>query len=289
MVAPNPPPYAPNPVHDAHRYAAGGAPLVAPPAAYGPPPMALPAAPVGFFGGAAQFFVGLGFLLSRPSLYGIASVPLFVASAVTTVGFVVSWFAAGAVVAPHLAEAEGVAAAALHVAQALLFLTFALFSVLLGATLAQPLSGPALERLVARTEETLGVVRDAAAPKESLAVKLFRSLRVNLFGLGFAVITLGTLALLTFLFPPISVVTVPLKFCATALVVAWDFLDYPLEVRGGGVRKRLAWFMDHFGAAFGFGLAATGTLLLPFVGLIVLPAGVVGATHLVARARRARP
>src|SRR5262249_22866837 len=92
---------------------------------------------------------------------------------------------------------------------------------------------------------------------------------------------LGVLALITFLAPPAGVVTVPLKFIVTGLLAAYDFLDYPFSVRGGGVRERVTFMKDEIWAGLGFGLSIAGILLIPGVGLFLLPLGVAGATRMV--------
>ena len=97
---------------------------------------------------------------------------------------------------------------------------------------------------------------------------------------------LGLLALITALAPPAAAVTVPLKFYVTALLVAWDFLDYPLGQRGLGVRQRLSWIGAHVVAVSVFGMASAAVLLIPGVGLLMLPFGVAGATRLVHAAER---
>jgi CysZ protein len=84
------------------------------------------------------------------------------------------------------------------------------------------------------------------------------------------------------------VVTVPLKFLVGAWLLAWNFLDYPLSVRGCGVRHRLRWVFTHFGAVTAFGLVWAMLLIVPGIFLLILPMGVAGATRLVVAAERLR-
>jgi uncharacterized protein involved in cysteine biosynthesis len=112
--------------------------------------------------------------------------------------------------------------------------------------------------------------------------QLARSLGVALLGLAVSVPILGALAAVSFFFPAAAVVCVPLKLLTLALLAAWDLLDYPFSQRGMGVRARLAWMRARFGRVLAFGLCAALVLLVPGIGLFVLPMGVAGAARLFA-------
>jgi CysZ protein len=92
---------------------------------------------------------------------------------------------------------------------------------------------------------------------------------------------LGALAVVDLFVPIAIVVTMPLKLLITALMVAWDLLDYPFSLRKMRVRERLAWVRANLRAVVTFGALGALGLMVPFVGLLVLPIGVAGATHLV--------
>ena len=163
------------------------------------------------------------------------------------------------------------------------YLLVALIALVIGFALAQPLSGPALERIVTGQERALGG-RDH--PPHGGWSGALRSLRVTLVSL---LITLPLLLLLTVVdlaFPPAAIVTTPMKFAVSAMMVSWDLLDYPLSRRGFGVRRRVAWIGDHFGATLGFGLSLSVLFLIPCAGLLLLPAGVAGAARLVVEEER---
>src|SRR5262249_54572504 len=91
------------------------------------------------------------------------------------------------------------------------------------------------------------------------------------------------LFLIALFFPPAAVVTVPAKFVVCSWVMAWDFLDYPLGLRGLGVRARLRWCLRPFGAFTGFGLVWVGVCIVAWVVLVLLPMGVAGATRMLIR------
>lgn len=168
-----------------------------------------------------------------------------------------------------------------HVALGFIVVIVALAGgVLAGLSLAQPLSGVALEALSARYEQSLGLAKSHDAT--SASVGLWRTVRVTLFALLFTVPALLLLTAVGLLFPPAVVITLPLKVAISAFAIAWDLLDYPLGTHGYGVRERVQFFRAHLGQVFGLGLTASLSLLIPGVGLLLLPIGVVGATDLAA-------
>jgi CysZ protein len=159
-----------------------------------------------------------------------------------------------------------------------------LLSLLVGMALAQPISGVALDKLSRRQEEALGA---SAWPDQGFWESTLRSLRVTLAALVLGGALIVLLTLVEVLFPPIAVVTIPIKFVVSSLLVAWDFLDYPLSMRGIPVRARVRWVFSHFWAVCGFGMAAGMLLLVPGLALALLPIGVCGASRLVVEIDRA--
>ena len=113
-----------------------------------------------------------------------------------------------------------------------------------------------------------------------------RALAVSVTSLLVGLPILAVLTIVGILVPPAVLITVPLKFVVSALLVAWDLLDYPLGRRGLGVGARMDWFLAHRGAALGFGSLAALVLFVPCAGLVLLPVGVAGATILVMRCER---
>lgn len=245
------------------------------------PPNTAPARRLGFTDGAGAFFGGLGFVVSRPSMWGWALIPTAVATILFVgLGALAVW--GGMNLAEHALWDEGDGAwtmAGIWVLRIVLWLVGIVLSFLVAISLAQPLSGFALDAIARRQELALGV---RPWPDQPFLASALRSLRVTLTALAVSLPLLALLALITFVFPPASVVTIPLKFLVTGLAVAYDFLDYPLGLRGAGVRSRLGFIRDHFSAVLGFGAAAALVLLVPGVGLVLLPFGVAGAARLVA-------
>jgi CysZ protein len=245
--------------------------------------------PFGFWRGAGALFGGMGFIVRRPAMWGWALVPAVVATALFLgFGALAAW--AGSDLANRVLGELGGGAWATAGAWALrmvLGLVGAVVAFLLAISLAQPLSGFALDAIARRQAIALG---GGAWPDQPALRSAVRSLGVALAALAISVPVLALLTLVTMLFPPASVVTIPLKFGVTGLAVAYDLLDYPLSLRGEGVRSRMAFFRRHFLAVLGFGLAAALLLLVPGVGLLLLPFGVAGAARIVvATDPRAKP
>jgi CysZ protein len=226
---------------------------------------------LGFLDGVGAFFGGFGFLASRPSMWGWALVPVVVA-AVAFGGLAVAM-----VLGIRRAYPPGDETTTIVLSYMLCAVGVAV-AFLLALALAQPLSGFALDVIVRRQEQALGST--TRHPEVSVAASALRALSVTLVALGITLPVLALLTLVTVLVPPASVVTLPLKFAVTGLAVAYDFLDYPLSLHALGVRERLAFCARHFPAVLGFGLSAAALLLVPGIGLFVLPIGVAGATRL---------
>ena len=234
---------------------------------------------LGMFAGMGALFEGVGFVLTTPRVWPFAILPVLVAVVLTGACAALGLWGAMAL-ADHLAlAATGTLAIAIAwVLRVLLGAVALLLSVVVAMSLAQPLSGFALER-IARAQETRLGGRDW--PEQGAWASFASSLKVTFTGLLLGLPVLALLTVVTVLVPPAAIVTIPLKFVVTALMIAWDFLDYPLSVRGVSVAGRLRFLGAHFAAVLGFGLAAGFVLLVPGVGLFLLPIGVAGATRLV--------
>jgi uncharacterized protein involved in cysteine biosynthesis len=246
-----------------------------------PAPVHLP----GFFAGVRAFTEGVGFILRTPAVWGYSLVPAAIAFALFLV-----FGTTGAILIAGTVQEATVTSSTLLVFGAWLLggivgLVTLIAAALVASSLAQPLSGFALEA-IARNQALLMGKKLWVSPR-GLA-PFFRALGVTLTALAFAGPALALLTVMTLLFPPWAVVTIPLKFAVTGLALSWDFLDYPFSLRHAGVGERLRWVGRHFFAVLGFGLAASFVMLIPGVGLFVLPMGVAGATRLLAESDRAR-
>lgn len=236
---------------------------------------------LGFFDGVGALLRGFGFIVGRPAMWGWASIPI-VAATTLFFGFVTLAIWGGSALAHAAISGEGAwSTAGLFALRLVFWLIGTALAFLVSITLAQPLSGFALDVIARRQELAVG---GRAWPDQPFVASTFRSVRVTVVALAMSLPILALLALLTFLFPPASVVTLPLKFLVTGLAIAYDFLDYPLGLRGAGVRARFGFIRQNLAAVVGFGCAAALALLIPGIGLLLLPFGVAGAARLVVAA-----
>lgn len=236
-----------------------------------------------FFDGVRAFGAGARFIVLRPKSWPLAAVPVAAALVLTTLTVTLGFYGVGQVSSfvtdgldTHSAL-HTVASLALRVVLGAVALVLA---VLMGITLAQPVSGPALDAISRAHEVELG---GPQRPDGSFWASVWRSLRVSLTALAVGAPIVAVLSLVGMVFPPAVFVTVPLKALVTALLVAWDLLDYPFSLRQMRVRQRIAWMREHLGAVWGFGLVAAVSMMVPLLGLLMLPIGVAGATHLMVK------
>jgi CysZ protein len=225
---------------------------------------------MGFFRGIAAFFAGVAWIARTPRMWARALVP--VATALVLVVALSALGIYGALALTHRELGSGFGAG---LASVVASVAAAVLAVLVGVSLAQPLSGWALDGIVRAQERDLGIPA-ATGSSETL----FGSLGSALLALATGIPLLLVLTLIGWTFPPIALVTVPLKVIVAALLLAWDLLDYPLALRGMGVTARFRWCARHFGAVLGFGLAAMLFFAVPGLGLLALPCGVAGAARL---------
>jgi CysZ protein len=227
-------------------------------------------AALGFFAGVRALFGGVAFIVTTPSAWGWAMIPVLVA------GFLFGGGAALAIWGANMLSE--------HLLLRIVFWAIGLVvAFFLAISLAQPLSGFALDAIARKQEVALG---GRTWPSQPALTGALRSLRVTLTALAIGLPILAALAVVTFLFPPAAVVTVPLKFVVTGVLAAYDLLDYPLSQRGQSVADRVAFIRANFAAVLGFGVATAALLLIPGVGLFLLPFGVAGATRMVVDADR---
>ncbi|HSO34963.1 MAG TPA: EI24 domain-containing protein [Labilithrix sp.] len=239
---------------------------------------------LGFFSGVRALLGGLGFIVTTPSAWGWSLIPMAVATTLfggaSALGI---W--GGSELALRLVGDPATRWGAVGIwALKLLFWAIGLvLAFVVAMSLAQPLSGFALDAVARKQELALG---GRVWPEQPLLAGAFRSLRVSLTALAMGLPVLALLALVTFLFPPAGVVTIPLKFVVTGLLAAYDLLDYPLSQHGHSVSDRIVFIRRHFPAVLGFGVATAALLLVPGIGLFLLPFGVAGATRMVLEAER---
>lgn len=229
---------------------------------------------LGFFTGVGAFFQGVRFIVRTPRLWGLALVP-----AVTAMSIAVALVLTGghfALAWAHSALGEGFAE---KLVAAGMILVVVLLAVVLAISLAQPLSGWALEAIVHAQADAIGAEQLDPPPLLWAAI---RSAVSSLSALLIGIPTIAALAMVGWVVPPAAIVTIPLKFTLTALLLAWDLLDYPMGLRRISLGQRVVWCARHLGAVLGLGFAAALFFAIPGLGLLALPCGVAAATRLTA-------
>jgi CysZ protein len=148
------------------------------------------------------------------------------------------------------------------------------------ALLRAPLhSAPALSGLGGARERALGA--RARAP-QSFWFELRCGLEAQVGGLLLALpLWLLSWAAAAAL-PGAGLLLVPLQALPLAVGLAWNLLDYPLTLHGVRVRERWALLRRAPLSILGFGFCLAAVSVIPGAALLLLPAGVVGATDLVA-------
>jgi CysZ protein len=235
--------------------------------------------------GVSAFAAGVGFVVGTPQVWPYAAVPvswlLLLSCGGCVGGAFGAWEAAFHVVGKEAGTWGQVGGWLLTVLLAILFILLAQLAAL---ALAQPLSGFALDGIVHAQEKAL---TGRTSPKASLLVSAWNALCVAALSFLVCVPLLVLLFVIGLLFPPATVVTIPLKFVVCGWMLAWDFFDYPLTMRGLGMLARLHWMSRHFLAVTTFGVIWALLVVVPGIVLLLLPMGVAGATQLVVAADRA--
>jgi CysZ protein len=237
---------------------------------------------LGFGDGFTALWEGVQFVF-RPKNWGLAFVPAAVAIGLMTILGIGATFAGHAI--GDLVASSGDAwyhSVLRFVLKALFMLLGLALAFLIAFALAQPISGFALDGLSRRQERELG---GPERPGHSGVANFLRTLKCTFLGLAVAIAIIAPLSLLS-LSGVLAIVAVPLKLYVAALCVTWDFLDYPLGLRGVDLGDRVRWVRHNFAAVSGMAVAAGCVLLVPGLALLLLPAGVVGATRLVMKTER---
>ncbi len=236
-------------------------------------------------GGFGQFFRGFDFLSRNSAAWPYALVPtailivLLTAVTLMVTGLVHPWIDGiiggwGEALPSWLAWLGD--AAEWFVETLVTLGSFVLLAVVaLGVT--QPLSGPALEKIVSLQEDDLGV-----PPRRPIGFlnEIWCGLRAQLFWWTVAMPVVIFLMIVDLFFPPATFVTTPIKFVITALGLAWNLLDYPLTLRAIPMRARFEFMLNHKRELLGFGAAFAVFFLIPCFGVLMLPAASAAATRL---------
>lgn len=222
-----------------------------------------------FLFGVRFFFAGTGMLFRHPSLLGLAVIPILL-----TLFAVLSLALSAAWLVGRLLGQDG-AGIAWVAAQAVVFLLALFLGYLIYLPLARIFLAPISEVLSRRAWALAG-----SPSVERIEVGILRAMWEGAKLVSLQLVVMGFALLIGFVFPPVGV---PLGVFLTLCVSGVDFLDVPLSLRGLPLRRKLGVLWRNKAVALGFSAACYLLLLVPFVNLLVLPVGVIGATVLVSR------
>jgi len=239
----------------------------------------------GFFTGIMAPFQGFHFILTHSSTWSRALVPTILFTIIFLV-FSISGVWGMHILTDHLFEKH--TSRWVHfgiwIFRIVLYIVAVCLSLIIAMMTAQPLSAPALESLVRAQERDL---KYPNRPEESFWSSVWRSLHMAIISILISFAIFIILTIVDFFFPPAIFLTTPLKFLSTGFILAYDIIDYPLSLHLFGASERVPWFTNYFWATLGFGLAMEVIFFIPGAFLLLLPAGVCGATRLVVAAERA--
>lgn len=100
---------------------------------------------------------------------------------------------------------------------------------------------------------------------------------------SFQLLLLGVSFGIGVLLPPLAPA---IGVLAAILTCTIDFYDIPLSIRGMPLRSKLRLIVSHPSLSLGFGVGAWVSLFIPIVNIVLLPAGVIGATVLISELER---
>jgi CysZ protein len=244
-------------------------------------------APLGFLEGVSAVGRAFAWLIATPRVWFWALWPLLTWMLFSTfaVYSAFEWVLAG-VRSWYTAATSGAEQVLGTTIPWLLTLLAAVAGLFLAWLLTPLFSGPALEKIVRERERALGVSPRAEV---GFLAGLVLGIKAQLT-LGLVVTPLlVALWLLGWLFPPLMLVTYPMKVILTVLAVAFVLFDYPLTLRGMSVRDRWRLIRDNPAPVLGFGAVFTLLFWVPFASILLLPAGAAAAAELCARMSRVPP
>ncbi len=231
--------------------------------------------PVGHFVLGVRFYLtGLRLLFRYPSLLAISLIPIgSTVLLLTGIALVLGW-KAGALLAY---DADG---SLRQVITVTVFMVAMVFGYFIYLPVARILLAPFSEALSRRAEWLHCGVRPETVGRGWMSA-MMEGVRLVLFQLLVILVTLAVGAI----FPPVAI---PLGVGVAIVTCSLDFCDIPLAIRGWSLREKLRLLATNPGLSLGFGSAVWLSLLVPGVNILLLPAGVVGATVLVVELEASR-
>jgi len=113
---------------------------------------------------------------------------------------------------------------------------------------------------------------------QELAAAPWIEIKKLFYFVGWGLLWLGTLWLITLLMPPLGIVSPFLWWGFSAWMLALGYVDYPMANHGIGFTEQRTMLSRKRILVIGFGSAVLLMTMIPGVNLVVVPAAVIGAT-----------
>jgi CysZ protein len=239
-------------------------------------------APTQFVRGAQFFFAGLRLLFRERQLLLLSLVPLLLTVVMLTVlAFLFAWVVSGLLLglfSVFLGLDGSVAPQFQYGVQLLAFLLGLFLATTVYLPLARVLLAPFSEALSRKTHQLTH-----SGVHYQLPLGWLRAMweGLKLVSLQFVVLLFGFAISLI-----LPVAGHLLLVALTVIVCGMDYLDVPLSARGLSLRSKLGLLWRHKALVAGFAASAYLLLLIPFINVLSLPVGVVGATLLTDQLRQ---
>jgi CysZ protein len=233
----------------------------------------------GFFSGAFAVFRGAGKIISDAELRKLAVIPLLITGALYFVLLVLAIFFADDLLGYLWPQPpEGALRYLWYVLLPFVFAAVLAPFLLLFSSVAEAIGGPFYDRMALRVLSEYSIAGREPGLLRGTVPDFFRSLALAAIG--------GVCALLG-LIPVVGIAFAVAGGVIACIGFAWSAMNSALMVTGLDLGARVRFVFRSFTAMAGIGAVVMASLLVPFLGLLALPAAVVGATDLYARAFRA--
>ncbi|TNM41146.1 hypothetical protein FHP29_09050 [Nocardioides albidus] len=233
---------------------------------------------MGFGRGAGFLLRGLRLWRERPRLMLLGIVPAVIVAALVATVLVLAVLYVDDLVAwatPFADDWDGFLRGLLRTALHLLVLAgLVMLSIVTFTGLTLAVGDPFYERIWKAVEVSLG----GEVPERGVGWVRGALDGLVLVALGIAtavgVFVIGLLPVIG------TIVGAVLGLVVSGRLLAGELVSRPLEARGMDRAARAALMREHRGAMLGFGICVQACFLIPFGGILVMPAAVAGATYL---------
>lgn len=216
----------------------------------------------------------LRFILRRPRLIALSLVPFLISLALYTGALWLLWHYTPVLLQDAFRSQSWWWQAVLWVLKIVVVLLFAVAAVFTYSAVALAVGGPVNEFLSAAAERAAtGVVEEEKLTLRGFFIDLWIGVTHSAMLVSLQLVTV----LLSLLAVPVTTV---IGFFVMQLLLALEYSDYPMSRRRMRFRRKIAFIWSERTMMFGFGLSLFLGFMVPFLGAIFMPLGVVAGTRL---------